>query len=72
MSTAEDLIAVELRQELEVRLAAWKPERERLSSAVARIAELDALIDSAEDNTRTSLPLAPRPGTVEPPAEVAR
>lgn len=59
MATPEDVIAKTLRQELDMRLYAWKAERERLLQAAERIAELDALIAYAEDETRQLFKVAP-------------
>lgn len=63
MSTPQDVMARELRNELDARVNQWKAERERLLQAPARIAELDALIAYAENDTRTEFPVAPRTRT---------
>jgi len=60
MATPEDLIAIELRTELDARLAAWKTERAQLQNAADRIAELDALIAFAEDESRQTFKVASR------------
>lgn len=57
--TPENVIAKELRAELDARLNAWKRERADLSKAAARIAELDTLIAFAEAD-REQFKVAPR------------
>lgn len=57
---AEDVIASELRDELEARLRSWRNERTALLLAPLRIAELDALIATAEQDA-TTIKIAPRP-----------
>lgn len=59
--TAEEILAVTIRDELEIRLLAWKAERAELMRAADRIAVLSDLIRVAEDPTVTSLQVAPRP-----------
>jgi hypothetical protein len=78
MSTPADVMARELRNELEARINQWKAERTQLLQAQTRIAELDALIAYAEDGTKTEFRVAPRPvreaiaeQTAEQTAEVA-
>ena len=46
--TPEDLIAKELRGEIDARVNTWKEERRQLEKAAARIAELDALLAYAD------------------------
>lgn len=60
MSTPEDKIAADLRSEIEARLASWKAERGQLQKAAERMAELDALIAFADDDTKTQFRVAPR------------
>lgn len=64
--TAQQILAVTIRDELEVRLRSWKVERTELMRAQARIAVLDGLIALAEDRAVTSLMVAPRPETEDP------
>lgn len=59
MKTPEDIVATELRNELQARVNAWKAEREQLTKAAARIAELDALIAFAEDDKKAEFRVAP-------------
>lgn len=66
--TAEDTLALELRNEMEARLSSWKNERERLILAPLRIAELDELIALAEKNDAT-VKVAPRPTKLSAEAE---
>lgn len=71
MSTPEDHIAAELRQELDARVITWKAQRAQLIRATTRIAELDGLIAYAEDSARThiSIPLHSETVIVEQPTE---
>lgn len=68
MATPEEHIAQQLRDELQARIGAWKAEREQLLRASVRIAELDALIALAEDDTKTEFKVAPRPCPTPLPA----
>lgn len=61
MSVPADVVARELRSELEARIASWEAERTQLLKAPARIAELDALIAFAKDDAKTEFRVAPRP-----------
>lgn len=70
MATAEEKIAQELRNELEARINGWKAERAIIIASQGRLAELDALIAAAEDNTKTSFTVAPRPKRA--PIDVAK
>lgn len=68
MSTPQELIANELRAELQSRIRGWKSDREQLSKAAARIAELDELIAYAESQAKQDFSLT-EPSTEESPAE---
>lgn len=59
--TAAQILAQTIRDELEVRVVAWRAERAQLLLAAGRIAVLDGLIALAEDQNITSLAVAPRP-----------
>lgn len=60
--TPENFIAQQLREELNARVNAWKAELSQLEKAQAqsRISELRALIAYADDETKTSYPVAPK------------
>lgn len=60
MSTPEEIIARRLRNEIDAQVGAWKAEREQLLRAQERIAELDALIAYAEDESRQTFKVASR------------
>lgn len=60
MSTPEDKIARSLRNDLDARIGAWKAEREQLLKAQERLAELEALIAFAEDESRQTFKVASR------------
>lgn len=59
MATPEDVIARDLGVHLEEKLSLWKAERRRLQGATERIAELDALIAYAEDESKQTFKVAP-------------
>ncbi len=52
MSTPQDHLQREMRSELKARLNSWKEERATLRRSQTRIAELDALIDEAQNALR--------------------
>lgn len=58
--TAEDVVALELRNELESRISAWEAERDRLLASAVRLVELDQLIAVAKGESPT-FKVAPRP-----------
>jgi len=58
--TPEDLIAKELRVEIDARIRIWKDERRQLEKAVARIAELDALLALADVDSERQVRVAAR------------
>ena len=58
--TPEDLIAKELRVEIDARIRIWKDERRQLEKAVARIAELDALLAVADVDSERQVRVAAR------------
>jgi hypothetical protein len=72
--TPEDVLANELRKELDARVSAWKREREQLQGAQARIAELDQLIAFAEEERETFKVArrSTRPAEETPPAGAKR
>lgn len=57
MSTPEEIIADQLGEELEIRIAIWTAERETLLGAMARIAVLDALLARAKGSTAEPVPV---------------
>ena len=58
--TPEDILAKELRGEIDARVGVWKEERRVLQAAATRIAELDALIALADDSTERQVRVAAR------------
>jgi hypothetical protein len=58
--TPEDIIAKELRGEIDARVRIWKDERRQLEKAVARIAELDALLAVADVDSERQVRVAAR------------
>ena len=58
--TPEDIIAKELRGEIDARVRIWKDERRQLEKAVARIAELDALLAVADVASERQVRVAAR------------
>jgi len=58
--TPEDVLAKELRGEIDARVSVWKAERAQLQRAVERIAELDALLAIADVDSERQLRVAAR------------
>jgi len=58
--TPEDVLAKELRGEIDARVRTWKEERRQLEKAAARIAELDALLALADVESERQLRVAAR------------
>jgi len=58
--TPEDVLAKELRGEIDARVRVWKDERRQLEKAVARIAELDALLALADVDSERQVRVAAR------------
>lgn len=59
MVDPEDAIATILRESIEERISMWKAERRKLQRATERLAELEALIAFAEDETKQTFKVAP-------------